>query len=419
MAIFHLAATVIKRSEGRSATAAAAYRSGSRIQDFRTGAVHDYSRRRGIFGSEILVPPSAPTWASNREALWNAVEFGERRKDAQVSREMNLALPRELGHAEQKDLMRRFVAETFVAAGMIADIAWHELDSGNPHAHVMLTMREVTPTGFGNKNRAWDAVERLREWRTLWASFVNIALESAGRVARVDHRSLAEQGASELPAVHIGPKWTALNRERPATPMHERDQRSQANAAIAVLNGRREARWAVEPAKAARSAATHYERLASLWHRSHRRSQLESRALRPVPTIDDLVERMAEYMRRRKAIEAAAERAVATAHQARDLADVAPMVRDPRVHQRVAEAAEQATRSSGEVEDLRGDMRLWVDDMRTRLTAVVVRVRGRQRDAVEALQALGRIEAQAEQWREQIRDDIPAYLDKRRRPRIG
>ena len=417
MAIYHLAAKVIKRSAGRSATAAAAYRSGSRIQDFRTGAIHDYTRRRGVYGSEIHAPPGAPAWVIDRSALWNAVEFGERRRDAQVSREMNLALPRELAHPAQMQLLRQFVHEVFVTAGMIADVAFHDLDSPNPHAHVMLTMRTVTAEGFGGKNRAWDAVERLREWRERWSIAVNAALALAGRADRVDHRSLAEQGGAKLPAVHMGPKWTALNRERPATPTEQRDQRSQANAAVAALNGAREMRWAVDPAKAARSAAAHYDRLSAAWRRAHRQPQLERWALHPVPTAVDWLERRAEYVRRRTAIERAEHNARDAAVNAIDLALLAPVVRDPRVTERVQQATSVADRAQTTVDGLREDMRRWADSQRIRVSTVITRMRERQRKAAETLRALGALVAQAEHWRAQIHDEIPAHLD-RRRPRL-
>jgi len=160
MAIYRLSAQVISRSAGRSATAAAAYRAGVLIEDRRTGQAHDYERRSGVVHAEILAPENMPTWMMDREALWNAVEAVEKRKDAQLSREVQLALPHELDAAERLALVQDYVRQAFVAHGMVADIAIHaphrQGDYRNWHAHVMLTMRAITVEGFGKKERAWN-----------------------------------------------------------------------------------------------------------------------------------------------------------------------------------------------------------------------------------------------------------------------
>lgn len=202
MAIYRLSAQVISRGEGRSATAAAAYRSGMKIEDRRTGEVHDYERRGGVEHEEIMAPPDTPSWMLDREALWNAVEIVEKRRDAQLSREVQLALPHELSGEDRLALVRRFVREQFVGQGMIADIAVHAAhrqgDDRNDHAHVMLTLRTVTRDGFGQKNRAWNERPLLGHWRSEWAEHVNRALERAGSAERVDHRSLEAQRADVL-----------------------------------------------------------------------------------------------------------------------------------------------------------------------------------------------------------------------------
>lgn len=199
MAIYRLSAQVISRGAGRSVTAAAAYRSGRKIEDRRTGEVHDYERRGGVVHEEILAPPQTPEWMLEREALWNAVELVEKRKDAQLSREIQLALPHELAAEERLALTRSFVQSEFVRHGMIADIAIHDShkkgDDRNAHVHVMLTLREITSEGFGAKNRAWNERPLLEHWRREWAEHVNRALERAGSAERVDHRSLEVQRA--------------------------------------------------------------------------------------------------------------------------------------------------------------------------------------------------------------------------------
>lgn len=197
MAIYRFSATVISRSKGRSSVAAAAYRSGSELEDQRTGVTHDYTRKGDVQHSEILAPDNAPEWMRDREALWNGVESAERRKDAQVAREVQLALPRELSTEQQIELVHGFARDEFVARGMVADVSVHShvaSDGGEqPHAHIMLSMREVEGEGFGAKVRDWNSADLLEHWREQWAEHANEHLLAAGIDARVDHRSLAVQ----------------------------------------------------------------------------------------------------------------------------------------------------------------------------------------------------------------------------------
>ena len=197
MAIYHLRATMISRSAGRSATAAAAYRVGERIEDHRTGLTFDYRARGGVDHVETLAPANAPAWVQDRAALWNAVEAAETRKNSQVAREIRVALPAELGHGQRVELVREFCQREFVARGMVADIALHapgrEGDDRNHHAHILLTTREIGPEGFGAKNRDWNAVEMLEGWREAWARDSNRALEQCGHDERIDHRTLEAQ----------------------------------------------------------------------------------------------------------------------------------------------------------------------------------------------------------------------------------
>lgn len=197
VAIYHLSAKVIGRKSGRSSVAAAAYRTAERLQDNRQGIEHDYRRKGGVVHTEIMAPRNAPDWMSDRDQLWNAVEAIEKRKDAQLAREIEVALPRELGRAERLDLLRGFVQREFVDRGMIADVAVHEAQARDgqvqPHAHVMLTMRELAGEGFGKKDREWNASDLLVGWREAWARDANEALERAGLSERIDHRTLDAQ----------------------------------------------------------------------------------------------------------------------------------------------------------------------------------------------------------------------------------
>jgi Ti-type conjugative transfer relaxase TraA len=203
MAIYHFTAKIISRARGRSAVAAAAYRSASELEDFRQGQSFDYTSKPNIIHSEILAPEEAPEWVGNRETLWNAVEAGEKRRDAQVAREIEFALPEELKDFEAVALAREFVQREFVARGMVADLNIH-WDPGNPHAHVMLTMRELTPDGFGTKVTEWNRVELLREWRQHWGDLANDHLLRAGIDVRIDHRSYRDQGVEVEPTSHLG-----------------------------------------------------------------------------------------------------------------------------------------------------------------------------------------------------------------------
>jgi Ti-type conjugative transfer relaxase TraA len=209
VAIYHLSAKVISRADGRSAVAAAAYRAAEELQDNRLGRAHDFTNKAGVIHSEILLPEGAPARLLDRATLWNEVEATEKRKDAQLAREIEIALPRELTKAQAIDLARDLVREQFVARGMVADlnVHWGRTASGEdqPHAHVMLTMREVGPDGFGKKMRDWNRTEVLVGWRERWAELANERLAELGHDIKVDHRSHAAQGIELEPQNKIGP----------------------------------------------------------------------------------------------------------------------------------------------------------------------------------------------------------------------
>lgn len=203
---------IISRSKGYSAVASAAYRAGEKILDERTGLTHDYTRKSGVASTVILTPANAPAWCANRTELWNAVEKNERRKNSQLAREFELAIPRELGKSSARKTVLNFVRENFVSCGMIADVAFHNLGATNPHAHIMLTMREITPDGFGQKVRDWNDRTNAETWRASWAAHANRALEKAGYLELIDHRSYQRQGIDREPGIHLGKSTCALEK---------------------------------------------------------------------------------------------------------------------------------------------------------------------------------------------------------------
>ena len=160
-------------------------------------AFFDYAAKGGVDHTEILAPDHAPDWVHDRSELWNRVEESETRKNSQVAREVRVALPDELTHAQRVALVRDYAQTQFVDRGMVADIALHAPgragDERNHHAHILLTTREVDADGFTTKNRDWNKVEVLEGWREAWARDSNAALERAGVEDRVDHRTLVAQ----------------------------------------------------------------------------------------------------------------------------------------------------------------------------------------------------------------------------------
>ncbi|MCL8384308.1 Ti-type conjugative transfer relaxase TraA [Xanthobacter aminoxidans] len=208
MAIYHLHVKVIGRKCGSSAVASAAYRSASRLRDDRLGRSHDFSAKHGVVHSEVLLPENAPEPWKDRERLWNDVEALEIRKDAQLAREVEFAIPREMTERQGIELARDFVRSEFVDQGMIADlnVHWDLAEDGmlKPHAHVMLTMRTVDENGFGPKVREWNRTELLERWRERWAELANERLAELDVDARIDHRSLEAQGIVLEPQSQIG-----------------------------------------------------------------------------------------------------------------------------------------------------------------------------------------------------------------------
>lgn len=233
MAIYHCSIKIGSRAKGQSAVAASAYRSGEKLTDKETGLISDYTRKGGIVFSEIALCKNAPSEYSNRETLWNAVHFIEKNKNAQLWREFEVALPKELSRSEQIATVREFVSK-LTEQGMCIDWALHDKEDGNPHAHIMATMRSIEPNGkWSPKSRKvydldekgerifqkvdktgrkqyknhkedyndWNAKERVEEWRSAWAECCNARLAER---ERIDHRSFDRQGINQIPTVHEG-----------------------------------------------------------------------------------------------------------------------------------------------------------------------------------------------------------------------
>jgi hypothetical protein len=206
MAIYRCEAKSISRGQGRSCVAAAAYRHAEKLQDERQQLTHSYERKQGVTHSEIIAPENAPDWTQDRGKLWNHIDAAEKRKDAMTAREVLVALPRELNHGQQVEMLRFFVREEFTARGIVADIAIHEPDARDgekqPHAHIMVSDRPLDasqPNGLAaKKDRTLADAKGIEILRERWATHCNKALERAHVPERVDHRSLADQRRAVL-----------------------------------------------------------------------------------------------------------------------------------------------------------------------------------------------------------------------------
>ena len=227
LAIYHASVRTMGRSAGRSATAAAAYRSGIAILDERTGEVHDYTRRRGVEHAELV------GWAGERAELWNAAEAAERRIDSRVARELVIALPVELSRSERVDAARKMAEHLRERYGVAVDLAVHAPsergDQRNHHAHLLFTTRVVEEKAFGAKTRVLDvprsAREEIRHLREAWAEIANHALVRAGEEARIDPRSLEAQEIDREATQHMGPRATEMERRGAPTRIGEDNRR--------------------------------------------------------------------------------------------------------------------------------------------------------------------------------------------------
>ena len=259
IAIYHCSIKITSRGKGRSAVAAAAYRAGEKITNEYDGKIHDFTRKGGVVHSEILLPDNAPAEYKDRAVLWNAVEKIEKAKNAQLAREIEIALPAELSLLENKSLVRDYVKRNFVSAGMCADICIHDKKDGNPHAHILLTMRPFTERGeWGTKQKKeyildgrgnkiydpkkrqykcksvpstdWNEQTKAEEWRAAWAETANRYLEKLNHTERIDNRSYERQGIEQVPTIHLGAAASQMEKRGIRT------ERGDINREIQVTN---------------------------------------------------------------------------------------------------------------------------------------------------------------------------------------
>ena len=235
-----------------SAVGASAYRSGEILKNEYDGVTHDFTRKRGIAHTEILLPPHAPPDFADRSTLWNSVEKIEKAKNSQLAREIEVALPVELDREKQIQLVREYVQDNFVSAGMCADIAFHDKKNGNPHAHIMLTMRPLEQSGeWGAKSKKeyildkngqriklkngsfktrkvdltdWNDKDKAEVWRQAWADVTNKYLAEQNIPQRIDHRSYERQGIEQIPTVHMGVAATQMERKGIVTEKGEKNR---------------------------------------------------------------------------------------------------------------------------------------------------------------------------------------------------
>lgn len=221
---------VVSRATGRSSVAASAYRSGTSLHNDKEGRTYDFSRRSGVGPADIVIPKGSDAeWALDRNALWNAVEAKEKRKDSRVAREFEIALPHELDEEEREELTRLFAQQLADRFGTAVDFAIHKPDprgsEKNHHAHLMMTTRQVSADGLGEKSviewenkkllkeRLPTTAMQMKEVRLAWELVANEALERAGIDARIDHRSNAARGLELEPTRHVGVHATAVQRQ--------------------------------------------------------------------------------------------------------------------------------------------------------------------------------------------------------------
>lgn len=309
MAIYHLSLKTISRSKGQSAVASAAYRSGSKLKDRETGETKDFTKKHGVAYSEIQLPAQAPAKFTDREEFWNAVQEKESKANAQLAREVEVALPQELDRDTQKKLVHDYVQRSFVDRGMCADWSIHDKEDGNPHAHIMLTTRAIKKNGtwapkqkstylldedgakvpqidpktgqqkIGARGRKmwkrntesytdWNDRSNAEIWRKSWAESCNQYLAPENKI---DHRSYERQGVEQIPTIHEG---------HVAREMGDRSERVQTN--IDVKAGNRElSGLSATIAKIQEEARKLFRQIAELTELIRKRVQEKAEADRP------------------------------------------------------------------------------------------------------------------------------------------
>jgi len=222
VALYSCSISNIKRSEGKSSVAKAAYNSRSKLLDERTNNKYDYSQKRDLGFSEIITPKNAPAWASDRQELWSKNELVNKRRDARVAKEILVALPRELDKEQQLKLVQDFVSNNLTPLGVVADVNAHELEPSNepdwnPHVHILISTNQIFDGEFGSKITELNKKEFVSNLREAWADETNLALEAAGEKVRVDHRSNEARGIDRIPQIHLGHKVWAIKSKGIAT----------------------------------------------------------------------------------------------------------------------------------------------------------------------------------------------------------
>ncbi|MGL5254282.1 MAG: MobQ family relaxase [Brevinema sp.] len=258
MAIFHCSIKIVSRGKGKSAVASAAYRSGEKITNEYDGESHDYTRKGGIAFTGILLPDNAPKEYQDRSTLWNAVEKIEKSKNAQLARDIEVSIPKEIPREYWQRLMTDYCKSNFVNKGMIADFCIHDKDPNNPHCHILLTMRPIDKSGkWGAKSRKeyvlddegnriklpsgnwksrkvdttdWNSQDNAELWRENWSKHCNLYLENLGQSERIDHRSYERQGIDKIPSIHLGVQASQMEQKDIAT------ERGNINRSIAQDN---------------------------------------------------------------------------------------------------------------------------------------------------------------------------------------
>lgn len=255
VAIYHCSIGIKGRSKGNSAVGSSAYRAGVKLEDKETGATHDYTKKRGVVYNEVMLPQNAPKEYQNREVLWNEVQKAEKHPKAQLARDIEVGLPREMSREQQIQCVRDYVKNNFTKEGMCADVAIHDKKDGNPHAHILLTMRGIKENGtWDAKKRSvfkldengeripvidketglqkirdrgekgiefvweretiptndWNEQYKAEEWRKAWAEECNKYLSQE---QKIDHRSYKRQGIDKAPTIHEGHKAREMEKE--------------------------------------------------------------------------------------------------------------------------------------------------------------------------------------------------------------
>lgn len=248
MAIFHLSVKIISRSKNQSIIAKVAYRAGEKLQDDETAKIYDYTHKKEVVFSEILLCENAPKEYLEKKILWSAVQKIEKQSNAQLAREIEVALPKEFDFETQKKVLREYIKKNFIDVGMIADYSIHSKEN-NPHAHILLTTRKIKQNGewdvkerkqykldangekipilnadgtqkLGARNTKlweretvqmndWNNREKVEEWRKNWAEICNQFLTQENKI---DHRSYARQGIDKIPQMKIGVAQIAMKK---------------------------------------------------------------------------------------------------------------------------------------------------------------------------------------------------------------